>query len=186
MGGKHIMNSDKKIIELSKKKIFLIILGSCAFVALGIWLYSLDAATIRALRRFNNPVLVHGIGLVSIVFFGLCGLYALIKLFDKKPGLVFSNSGIVDNASGVSAGLIPWSEVTGSEIFEVQKQKMLIIKVRNPQKYIERGGLLKRAMNKANYKMCGSPIAISSNALKINFSELLALFNRYQQKYGNA
>lgn len=39
-------------------------------------------------------------------------------------------------------------------------------------------------LNKANYKMCGSPIVISSSALKINFSELLSLFNQYQRKYG--
>jgi hypothetical protein len=51
---------------------------------------------------------------------------------------------------------------------------------------IERGGTLKHALNKANYKMCGSPIAITSNALKINFSELLSLFHQYNQKYGNA
>lgn len=179
-------SKDEKIIKLSKKKILLLILGACAFVTLGVWLFSLDEATIQSQRWFNSPMFVHAIGLVSIVFFGLCGVFALKKLFDKKPGLVFNDSGIVDNASGVSAGLIPWSEVVGSEIFEIQKQKMLIIKVKNPQKYIERSGLLKRALNKANYKMCGSPIAISSSTLKIDFSELLSLFNRYQRKYGNA
>lgn len=177
---------DEKVIELSKNKIILLILGSCVFVALGAWLLSLDETTIQAQRQFSNPLLVHGIGLVSIVFFGACGAFGIKKLLDKKPGLVFNNSGVIDNSSGVSAGLIPWSEITGAEIYEIHKQKMLIIKVRNPQKYIERGGTLKQTLNKANHKMCGSPIAITSNALKINFSELLELFNQYKQKYGNA
>ena len=181
------MNSnDEQMIELSKKKILLLILGACVFVALGVWLISLDEETIQSDRRFNNPMFVHGIGLVSIVFFGGCGVFSLIKIFDKTPGLVFNDSGIFDNASGVSAGLIPWPEVEGLEILEIQRQKMLVIKVRNPQKYIERGGLLKQTLNKANYNMCGSPIAISSNALRINFSELLSLFNQYQRKYGSS
>ncbi|HEV2764159.1 MAG TPA: STM3941 family protein [Pyrinomonadaceae bacterium] len=183
-------STDEKIIELSRKKLGLLLLGACVFVALGAWLLSLDEASIRSQRGFllffNDPTYARVLGLLSIVFFGICGLFAFKKLFDKKPGLVFNNFGIVDNASGVAAGLIPWSEVVGSEVFEIQKQKMLIIKVSDPQKYIERGGALRRTLNKANYKMCGSPIAIPSNALKINFSELLSLFNQYQRKYGNA
>jgi hypothetical protein len=172
------------MVELSKKKVLLLILGSCAFVALGGWLLSLDEAIIQSQHR--SPMLIHGIGFVAVAFFGLIGVFGIKKLFDKKPGLTFNSSGIIDNSSGVSAGLIPWSEVVGAEIFEMHKQKMLIIKVRNPQKYIERGGRLKQMLNKANYKMCGSPIAVTSSALKVNFPELLSLFNQYRQKYGNA
>ncbi len=177
-------SSDETIIELSKTKIVLLLLGAAAFVAAGIWMFSLDDASIHSHRRFNDPLYVHGLGLVSIVFFGSCGLYALKKLFDKKPALVFNNSGIVDNASSVSPGFIPWSEVVGAEIFEIQKQKMLIIKVRDPQEYIARGGSLRQTLNKANYKMVGSPISISANTLAIKFSELTSLFDRYQRKYG--
>ena len=185
MHRKHEMDSgDETIIGLSKTKIVLLLLGASAFVAAGIWMFSLDDASIQSRRRFNDPMYVRGLGLVSIVFFGACGLFALKKLFDKKPGLVFNSSGIVDNASSASAGFIPWSEVMGAEIFEIQKQKLLIIKVRDPQKYIARGSSLKQTLNKANYKMVGSPISIASNTLEIKFSELAALFDRYQRTYG--
>jgi hypothetical protein len=177
---------DQTVIELSRKKIGLVILGSCVFVALGIWLFSLDADTIHALPRGRNPTFVHAIGILAIMFFGLCGIVAIPKLFDKKSGLIFSPSGIVDNASGVSAGLIPWSEIIGADSFEMRRQKFLAIKVKNPEKYLERGKGLKRLVVKANYKMCGSPITISAIALKISFPELVALFNQYQQKYGGA
>ena len=178
------------MIELSRTKLVLLILGSCAFVAAGAWLLSFDASEIRSGRSFNfffrEPWVVYGVGLAAILFFGLCGLYAFVKLFDKKPGLILNSAGIVDNASGVAAGFIPWSEVTGASIYEIQKQKMLIIGVRSPQKYLDRGGALKRAFNKANSKMVGSPVAISSVALKINFAELVSLFERYHRKYGGA
>jgi hypothetical protein len=183
-------SSDETIIELSKKKILLGLLGASAFVAAGIWMFTLDEANILSERSyrlfFNNPTYVYGLGLVSIVLFGLLALFFFKKLFDKKPGLIFSASGIVDNASAVSAGFISWSELIGSELFEMQGQKMLIIMVRDPQKYVDRGNAVKRTLNQANYKMCGSPIVISSNALKVNFSELRSLFDQYQRKYGDA
>ncbi|HEX8130271.1 MAG TPA: STM3941 family protein, partial [Pyrinomonadaceae bacterium] len=125
-----------------------------------------------------------GLGLVGIVFFGSFGLYALKKLLDKKPALVFNSSGIIDNASSVSPGFIPWSEVVGAQICEIQNQKLLIIKVRDPQEYIARGSSLRQTINKANYKMVGSPISIATNTLAIDFSELVSLFDRYQRKYG--
>lgn len=181
---------DETVIGLSKGKIALITLGAGAFVAAGLWLLSFDAVAIRSGRSFrafgNDPLIARGFGVVAVGFFGLCGLYGVKKLFDRSPGLIFNESGIIDNASGVAAGFIPWSEVVGSGIFEVHNQKMLIILVANPQKYVERGGALRRALNKANYKFSGSPVSISSNTLDIAFPELLSLFNRYLQKYGPA
>ena len=182
--------TDETVIELSKTKLVLLLLGSCAFVAAGVWFLSFDAAEIRHGRSFtftyNNPLIVYGLGLAAILFFGLCGLYGLKKMSDRKPGLVLNSAGIVDNASGVAAGFVPWSEVTGSGIYEIQGTKLLIIGVSDPRKYIDRGGALKRAFNKANSKMSGSPVSISSAALKIDFAELVSLFNRYHQKYGGA
>ena len=179
------MNTDnQKVIELSKFKVLLLILGACAFVAAGLWMLQMDPAEIAAQRRFNSPAVVYAMGWASIVFFGLCGVLGARKMFDRKPGLVLSSAGILDNSSGVSAGLIPWSEIVGFSIFEMQNQKMLIVKVSNPEKYIERGGSLRRALNKANFKMCGSPIAITSNSLKIRFDELLDSCNQYLARYG--
>jgi hypothetical protein len=86
----------------------------------------------------------------------------------------------------LAAGFIPWSEIIGAEIYQIQRQKMLIIKVRNPEEFIQRGSLLKRITVKINSKMCGSPIAITSNTLKINFSELLSTFEQYHRKYGQS
>ncbi|MET3117770.1 hypothetical protein AAKU64_001990 [Undibacterium sp. GrIS 1.8] len=177
-------NTDEKIIELSKTKMLLLIACACAFVVGGLWMVQLDSAEIEFHRRFNSPILVHLIGVISIAFFGLCGLFGVKKIFDKKPGLILSAAGIFDNSSGVSAGLIPWSEIVGFDIFEVQKQKTLIVKITNPERYIEVGGPLQRTLNRMNFKLCGSPIAITSNSLTIGFDELLDVCNLYFKKYG--
>ena len=134
----------------------------------------------------RNPAIVHGIGVVTIVVFGMCGLFGFKKLFDKRPGLILNSAGIVDNASAISAGLIPWSEVLSTEIFTIRRQRLLIIQIRGPEQYIESAGPLKRVLYNANRKMYGSPIVISSNTLQIDFAELLRLVNQYLQKYGNS
>jgi len=175
--------SHETIIKLSKTKAILLILGSLAFVGVGIYLVYLDPVQIENHTRFNNPLLVHGIGWVCIVIFGLSGLYHIRKLFDKKPGLILNSTGIIDNSSGIAAGLIPWNDIKGFSIYEVNKQKMLVISLNNPNKYIEMGNLFKRSLNKANYKMCGSPLSITPNSLQINFDELLEVTNKYFNEY---
>lgn len=177
--------ADELVIELSKSKAILIILGSLAFVAAGYWFFTRDAATVRE-GPIDDPLFIHGVGIVSMVFFSLTGIVGIRKLFDKRPGLVLNSAGIIDNSSGLAAGFIPWSEITGAEIYEIRRQKMLIIKVRNPEEFIQRGNVLRQAMVKMGSKMSGSPIAITSSTLEIDFSKLLSTFKQYHQKYGQS
>lgn len=181
-------SADETVIELSRTKLVLLLLGSCAFVAAGVWLLTLDAGAVRGGRSyrllFNSPGFAYGLGAAAVLFFGGCAVVAVRKMSDRKPGLVLNSTGVVDNASGVAAGLIPWAEVVGFGVFEMQKQQMLIVQVSDPEKYIGRGGALRRALNRANYKMTGSPVAIPSNTLRISFPELVALFERYRRQYG--
>ena len=178
-------SSEEKVIELSKTKMLLLIFGTLAFVGIGLWMISLDAAHIESQRRFNNPLFVHGLGYVSIVFFGLCGIIVMKKLFDKKPGFILSNTGITDNSSGFSAGFVAWNEIIGFDVYQTHNQKMLVVLLKNPEKYIEIGSSIRRTLIKASYKMSGSPVVITSSSLKINFDELLKSCNEYFAKYGN-
>ncbi|HEY5883918.1 MAG TPA: STM3941 family protein [Pyrinomonadaceae bacterium] len=183
-------SSDEIIIELSKTKIALGILGSFAFVIAGFWLVTLDADSIRTGSGFrlllNSPAVAYGLGFAAIVVFGVLALFFFKKILNKEPGLIFNSSGIIDNASAASAGFIPWSEVLGSQVFEMQGQKMLVIMVANPQKYVDTGSALKRKLNQANYNMVGSPISISATTLKTKFPELCSLFDEYVRKYSSA
>ena len=105
------------------------------------------------------------------------------QFFDSKPGLVLSPDGINDNSSGVSAGLIPWSEIVSINITSLHSQKFLTFIVENPEKYAEQGSYLKRKMDAANLKYFDSPIQISSNALKMDFQELTEIVNQYYDQY---
>jgi hypothetical protein len=106
------------------------------------------------------------------------------KLFDSKPGLVLSSVGVLIDSS--SAGLIPWSDITRFDTYVIQKQKLLVVKLVAPEKYLRAGGFLRQAANRANMGMLGSPIAIASSTLKISFDELVTLCDAYLAKYGKA
>jgi len=178
--------ADEKIVELSKSKIMLVLLGAAVLAAGGAWMFFLDDAYIESQGPLRIPLLVHGIGLAAVALFVFAGVLGLWKLFDRKPGLIFNSAGIVDNSSAFGAGLIPWSEISGAKIFEVERKKSLVILLANPEKYIEVGSAMKRALNRKNHQRQGSPIAIPSLLLKVSVADLLDIFNEYFLKYGNA
>jgi hypothetical protein len=175
-------SSDETVVPLSRSKLVLLTIGAVAFVALGFWMFQLDSAWIESQRRFNNPTLVHAIGVAAMLFFGLCGVIGIRKLFDHKPGLVLSSAGMLIDSSA-AVGLIAWDDIEGFATYEIHKQKLLVVKLVAPEKHVRAGGPLQQALHRANMRMVGSPIAISANALKISFDELVALCTAYREKY---
>jgi hypothetical protein len=178
--------ADERVIELSRGKLALVIAGSLLFVAAGIafLMASDDGSLVTDLGRFVPPWFVHGLGIVSALF-GVAGVvFGVRKSFDKAPGLILNAEGMVDNSSAVAAGFIPWSEITGLSIFQIHTQRMLVIHLADPAKYIERGSAIKRSLNRANTSMCGSPIVISSTALRIPFNALRKEVGAYVSRYG--
>lgn len=177
------MSASENSIPLSKTKLALLVIGSLLFVAAGIWLAQLDDAVVASQRRYNNPAVMHGLGVVCALVFSATAVFGLVKLRDDRPGLVFGPDGFTDNASATAAGFVPWSEVTGVGVMEFNRQKMLVVAVRDPEKYLARGGALKQMLGRANARMCGSPVVISAHALKADFGALLAEFEHRLDRY---
>lgn len=130
-----------------------------------------------------NPLLVQGIGFVSVVFFGATGIFGSKKLFDLTPGLIVDDKGITDNSSGVCVGLIEWKDISGISKYEVMSTKFLLIHVYNPEKYLAKANKSKARVMKANMKMTGTPLTISSTALQCDFTELTKSVNDAFEEY---
>jgi len=160
-------------IPLSKKRIFLMLLGALVFFAIGLW-FVISPPTISN-SYWGNPTKLAIVGYASIVFFGLCAFYLIRKLPDNKPGLIIDQTGLTDNSSGVTAGEILWSDIQGISVMEIHRQKLIMFHVKNPQDYIDKQkSSFKRKMMQMNYKMYGTPLGITSNGLRISFDELLS------------
>ncbi|MBI1306441.1 MAG: hypothetical protein GC181_07495 [Bacteroidetes bacterium] len=170
------MNPDQITIEiqLSKGKILLTIIGSIAFVCGGIWMWNLTSGA-----QDPGSIFYKIVGVVSVLFFGSTGIYGLLKLFDFKPGLVINKDGLLDNSSALSGQLIKWIDITGFEIGNVQKTRFLLIYVSNPDYYVNQASRYKQKWMNASQKMFGTPLSISSTALKCNFDELVEMIRIY-------
>src|SRR4051812_9551641 len=114
--------TDELVVPASRWKLVAAILGSIAFVLLGLWI----------LRRApRDGVEAAAAGLASIAFFGLCGVYAGWRLVRPRPAVVIDRQGILDNASALSVGLVRWDEVGELYEYRYKNQVMLGIVPRN-------------------------------------------------------
>jgi hypothetical protein len=158
-------------IPLSKMKIGLFLIGTIILMIVGIEFALNPEGWLSA--RSNSTGVIRIVGVISIVFFGVCGIFIGRKLFDEKIGLSIDEKGITDNTNATSVGLIEWDDITGIDKVEISSSKILLIRTDKPDKYIERAknGISKLAM-KANNKMYGTPISIISSSLNIKFNEL--------------
>ncbi len=158
-------------IKLSKIKILLALLGSLTFVGLGLWLV-INPPTTSHYHHYS-PTTILLAGYASIIFFGLCAFFFIRKLPDNRPGLIIDYLGLSDNSSGVAGGQILWSDIINISVLKIQRQKFIMLQVKNPEEYINRQtNAFKRKMMEMNFKMYGSPLNITSNGLKISFDEL--------------
>jgi hypothetical protein len=171
--------TDSHVIPLSKTKLIFLVLGALVLAAAGVWLY-MNADQFPE----KSPLFAKLVGLVGVIFSGAGAAYGFLKLFDHTPGLIVDSKGIFDNSSGISAGLIPWSDITGFSVSSIQGQRFLSIEVRNPDLYIQRASGLKRMLVSLNARYFGGPIHISSNALKIPFDQLLRIVGEAHVKHG--
>jgi hypothetical protein len=175
---------DRTEIPFSRRKTALILVGGLLFVAAGAWLLSPYAPPPRARRFRTTQEQVQLLGLSVVVLFGVAAAFAARKLFDRRPALELGPAGLLARSSALAVGLVPWTDIAGFKVFELRGQRMVVVLVHDQAPYLARGGLLARAMRRANAAMCGSPITFASSSMRIDFDRLLELVQAYHAHYG--
>ena len=181
-----MIQEEQIIIPLGKTKLYLLVFGALAFFALGALFVTYANEMHLHFQNnpgwkliFRDPRIFIVIGVVAMAFFGLCAVISFNKLFDNKPGLIINSEGITDNASGVAAGLIPWSDIEEIKTIEIEHQKIMMLIVKNPEDYLDRvENPFKRKMMELNHQRYGSPVAISAITLKTDFKKLHELLKQ--------
>lgn len=102
---------------------------------------------------------------------------------DSDPGLVFAKDGLNDNSSH-RRRFIKWTDVIALEVVISSGVRMLVVKVRNPQDYLQDVDGGKSGIPIAELEAYGSPIVIRDSDLDIDFDDLVALVMKYQRRYG--
>jgi len=168
-------------IPLSKGKLLLSTLGAFAFVVIGFWFVL--APPSRTGSSLESTLLMV-LGLVAILFFGGIAILVIRKIFDSCPGLIIDEQGLMDNSGGLSAGQILWQDIEAIQVLQIQRQRLILVLVKNPQDYIDRQSSgWKRKLMAMNYRQYGTPISISTNSLKISFATLLEMLEKHLAQF---
>ena len=168
------------MIQVSARKTALIFLCSICFGGIGLWMV-VDSSTIsETSTRSDSPAFVAGMGIIGILFFGACGVWAARKLYGNSPGLILSKEGLTDKTSAISAGFVPWSDIKAIKEHSVRGHKFVAVEVIDPDKYRKSGSFLQRILKQFNQSFYGTPIHISSHSLEISYYELLEAIRTYR------
>jgi hypothetical protein len=173
-----ILNGDQIEISLSKVKLTFLLLGSLLFVIGGV-LFILFPAEFQGTGYRNRPQWeILTVGYVCAIFFGACGIIAILQLFNSKPGLIIDNSGIT--IPGLfSSAFIAWNMIDKFDIINISRTKLVAIYLKNPNEYIEKlSNPTVRKLALFNLNNYGAPLSISANSLKCNTNELLTFLRR--------
>lgn len=172
---------DKIEIYSSKKKAILTLVGSAAFVVLGIWLM-LHA---EELATYRDPAFIRIIGLAAILFFGL-GIFAGAKrMIRSEVGLIIDSTGLNVYPQRSRTDFIKWEDILGFEEIKIKSTRIQIIKVRDPQYWLEKEkSAIRKKLMEFNISHYGSPFNIAAAGLDIRAAELNDLLIRYFEKYG--
>jgi hypothetical protein len=146
-------------LRASRLKWSMMLLGSLLFVAVGIWLLSSTPST--------------GIGIMSIAFFGLCALVALINLHPACSYLVLTDEGFT-YVNLFRRQFIAWDQV---ERF-VQWGDFVGL---NLKKEFAKNARLR----KVNHELLGVQSALPDTYGK-SVKELTSLMEGLREKYSNA
>jgi|SRR2546426_8353877 len=186
----HSEKEETIAIPLSRITLTAILGGCTVFLCLGLWLLS-NAHTLAILEA----LLAFSFGGADAVISALLLYYFGRMLLDSSPGLLISPEGIVDNTTPMAAGPVPWEEITKITVSQVDSPVdresfgsllFLVIHIRHPRRYLERGNALERMVHRWNYGWYGTPVRLSSIALKIKFDELKRIVQENFDKYRRA
>lgn len=114
--------------------------------------------------------------LAGVLLFGWGLIFFLVRLlFFWRPIFEIGPEGILDRASGISVGFVPWVEVKKVRPAKYHGQRFIMVWVKNERELLERQNPLKRLLIRINRKYFGSgPIQVPLNALAIPEEELAA------------
>lgn len=164
------LKPEEHSIQLSIGSIALLIYGSIAMIALGFLMWSTAETQTK-----SSPEFARLMSILTITFSGLCGLYGVRRCFDARGGLIINKSGIIDNSSAFSIGLIEWVDIQGFGMVQFRGIKMLLVFVSNPQKYLNSASILNRISMRWNTRKHGTPFCISTGMLTCSYTELKSL-----------
>ncbi|MCW1428443.1 hypothetical protein OLX23_04990 [Novosphingobium sp. JCM 18896] len=154
----------------------MLVLGSAVFVVLGLWMIGAFGAQPET-ARYPASV-ASAIGWASILFFGLCGLVGLRRLFDTGEEMRIGPTGI--RWVRWSDQTIPWSQIERVSEWSFRGQRSIILHLREPAMFPGKG--ISGMLAKANRGLTGGDVALTTSATDRSHDEAMAAIAHFASK----
>jgi hypothetical protein len=132
-------------VRSSSVRWVLMLIGALAFVAGGVFMLRTDASAPAAWA--------------AIVFFGACGLMAIVQILDRRPRLVIDDRGVLDRMLNV--GVIEWHDIEGAAVKRLHGNAFICLELRDPLKYTRRLSSIGRRLAEVNRGLGYTPIVLN-------------------------
>jgi len=153
----------------------LLALLASGFVVLGLWMVGTFGPVPTSHRYPHMETMI--IGWVCVIFFGLCTIAYIPKLFETDEQLRIDASGV--RYSQWSDTTIPWSEISRFTNWNYRRSRFIVLHLRHPRSFPGKG--LAAFMARANRKLTGGDICISLTGTDRRYDEAMSAMERYRQ-----
>lgn len=158
----------------SRWRLSLMALCSAALVALGLWLGGALGPPLASSLDFLSVEVVFG--WLGVIFFGLCFVAAVKRLLDNGEQLRIGAAGV--RWALWSDQTIPWVEITDVTTWSVERQKGIVLHLRDPSRFPGRGPAAIFA--RVDRLLTGGHIAITLAGTDRSFDEALSAIARFR------
>lgn len=153
----------------SAKKLIGLAFASMVFVAVGILLIVVGQS------EEETPIIMVIIGFISAGFFGLCLIYCLYRLMNKKASIIINGDGILDNSSYIGGGLLKWSDIQDVVLYEFMGQRFIGLKLHDTERFMAQQSGMKKALIRMNKRMINMPVNIPQSGVRMPLDQLYVL-----------
>ena len=158
----------------SPRRLALLFLGVICGLLAGLWMGGVFGEVPSSPRYPYAETL--GIGWFLAVFCVLCGIVIIKRCFDPRKQLEIGLSDV--RWILWSDDLIPWSEITDVTTWAYNRQRGIVLHLRNPERFQGRG--VPKMLAGANRRMTGGDISISLGGTNRSFEEAMAAITRFR------
>jgi hypothetical protein len=118
-------------------------------------------------------------GYIAVGISGFITLLLVRRLFSRRMGLVIDRHGIVDQLSYLGVGKIRWADIKRLRLVSVLGIKVVVIRVYDPQRYVDRGNVLQRFLKSMYRATMAHPVIFTLPMFAAPAGDIVAAINHF-------
>lgn len=124
------------------------------------------------------------IGYIGVAFFGL---YNFLRGTFRREALMLTPSTLMVSPTSNGSFTLKWSDISNIDTIQIGNERMLVIQLYDPLRFIERQGdsAIKRKLMQADMALVGSPCAVVLNNIDAGDDDIEQIINKYVADYGH-